>query len=137
MTVMMVVKVMMMVVVVMVVRRFRRTLRRNVHGNEASARRTFAHDVARTAGFHHAARATVSASDGVFHFLAVFFSVLFYAANLHKKRDLQACSPKIFTFFVRKVRKQPLWSQGDIALFFYRSNRSGAPSASPSATPDD
>ena len=77
MTVMMVVMVMMMVVVVMVVRRFRRTLRRNVHGNEASARRTFAHDVARTAGFHHAARATVSASDGVFHFLAVFLAFFF------------------------------------------------------------
>ena len=43
----------------------------------AQACRTFTHDVARTAGFHHAARTAVPASDGVFHFLAVFLSVLF------------------------------------------------------------
>ena len=85
MTVMVVVMVMMMVVMVMVVRRFRRTVRRNVHGNETAACRTFAHDVARTAGFHHAARTTVSASDGVFHFLAVFFERSFFMLQIYIK----------------------------------------------------
>ena len=66
--------VMMVVMMAVLTLRFRRSGRRNMHWNEATARRAFAHDIAGRIGFHHRSRAAILTCDGIFHSFLLFVS---------------------------------------------------------------